>query len=135
MLKDGCVHMKNLLPLVFPRMNTSVANGSSYIKLLYGIPMNTCIAPPQPPPRGTQLSLDPVGPSKSHLGPSGYVTDRPTYFVRPSNPTQARAQSTQVEPYTTGPSEYNPGPFGPVAYRSVPYTRPSRYAYTKQGAA
>jgi hypothetical protein len=125
-------HEHNTEPLA---PNTSAANGSSCTQPLYGMPMNTFVAPPQPPPPDTRPTRNIVGPFEGHLGPFGYITDRPTYFVRPSDPTQVRAQTTQVAPYTVGPSGYTLGLFGPGADRLAHYARPSGYTYAEPGAA
>jgi hypothetical protein len=69
--------------------------------------------------------------SVPYTGPSGYVTDRPTYFVGPSDSTRVHVQTTQVAPYMTRSSEYNPGPFSPIVDRPVPYDGRSGYETTQ----
>jgi hypothetical protein len=91
------------------------------------MPMHTFMSPSQPPPPSTRQALDTVGPSESLLGQSGYITDRPAYFARPSDPTQARAQITQAMSYMAGSSWYNPRQFSPIADCLTPYAGLSAY--------
>jgi hypothetical protein len=49
--------------------------------------------------------------------PSGFVTDRQTYFTGPSDSTRVHAHTAQVAPYMAESSGYNPERFGLIAER------------------
>jgi hypothetical protein len=110
-----------------PTPSTSAINGSPLTQPSYGIPMHAFVSPSQPQPLGTRQVLDTVGPSEHHLRQSDYTADRPTYFVGPSDPTQAHTQNAQVAPCMAGPSGYNPEQFGPIMDRPVHYVGQSGY--------
>jgi hypothetical protein len=110
-----------------PAPNTSAINGSPLTQPSYGMSMHAFVSPSQPQPLGTWQVLDVAGPSKHHLRQSGYTADRPAYFARPSDPTQARKQNAQVAPCMAGPSGYNPEQFGPITDLPVHHAGPSGY--------
>jgi hypothetical protein len=124
-----------------PAPSTLATNGSPLTQPSHGMLMQAFVSPSQPPPLGTRQVLDATGPSEHHLRQSDHTADRPTYFARPSNPTQACTQNAQVALCMAGSSGYNheqfapitdrpvhyAGPFGYVVDRPVPYARPSGY--------
>jgi hypothetical protein len=110
-----------------PASNTSAINGLPLTQPSYGMPIHSFVSPSQPQPLGTWQVLDVVGPSEHHLRQSGYIADRPTYFVGPSDPIQACTQNAQVAPYMAGPSGYNPEQFAPITDRPVHHAGPSGY--------
>jgi hypothetical protein len=110
-----------------PASNTSAINVSPLTQPSYGMSMHAFVSPSQPQPLGTRLVLDATGPSEHHLRQSSYTADRPTYFIGPSEPMQARTQNTQVTPYMVEPSGYNPEQFGPITDRPVHHAGQSGY--------
>jgi hypothetical protein len=77
-----------------PTSNTSAINGSPLTQPSYGMPMHAFVSPSQPQPLGTRQVLDATGPSEHHLRQSDYTTDRPAYFVGPSDQKQAHTKNT-----------------------------------------
>lgn len=79
--------MKNILPQVLPHMNQirshphqtqRLQNGSSCTHPLYGMLMNTFVAPPQRSSPSTLPTLNTIVSSEGQLRPFGYSTNRPT---------------------------------------------------------
>jgi hypothetical protein len=140
LLKCIYIHTRNQLLLAFYRVrliqshlrqSTSATNGSPLAQPSYGMSMHAFVSPSQPPPLGTRQVLDAAEPSEHHLRQSGYIADRPAYFVGPSDPTQACTQIARVTPCMAGSSGYNPGQFGPIMDRPVPYAGPSGYGMNR----
>jgi hypothetical protein len=110
-----------------PTPNTSAANGSSCTQPFYGMPMNTFVEPPQPPPLGTRSALDTIEPFEGHLGSSGI-------FCRTVWPYTGTCTDYLGKGIYYRTIEYTLEQFGPIVDRPTPYAGPSGYAYAEPGA-
>jgi hypothetical protein len=107
-------------------------NGSYCTHPLYGMSMNTFIAPPDPLSPGARPALD----TRTVREPTQTIWLRRgsfDIFCRTIRPYTGRAPTTQVAQYMVGPSRYNLGPFDPVL--EAPYAGPSGYVYAEPGVA